>query len=115
MIQTIDIQELGWKHSATILDGGTKTFKKETSQGVFIITSHADNHIYKMDGNIRFPEIKIEKFDLEQFKKDQKFIFTTLYYGMPKDKEELKSIIAKLNIDLKETRKEKLKIINSLY
>ena len=98
MITTIDIINLGWKHLSTAKDGGSKHFVRKTSQGMFLIQNHSDN--FTMKNHKDFYKITIKEL------RDLSFI--TLYEGFPKDINELNHIFATLNIDIKETRKEKL-------
>lgn len=112
MVTTNDILELKWQKLGVAADGGSRSFSKFTSLGIFLLANGADNFIYKQRNDPRLNEIKIEKL-IVNANGEPNFDTEILYQGSPENKEELKLIISKLPINLKDYRKEKLKKINS--
>lgn len=90
MITGLQIANLGWKHVGSSANGGTKTY--QLGKELYIIEFNGDNFIYKKDNDPRLTEIEIKTIDRATHK------FVTLYKGHPIDIDELKMILAGLNI-----------------
>lgn len=112
MVSSADILNLGWDKFSTLTNGGTKKFSKFTKLGVFLLTSSADNFNYRKNNDPKLKEITIEEVFVNMINGKPDFDSKRLYQGSPENKEELKLIIAKLPIELKDYRREKLRKIN---
>ena len=97
MITTKDLESLGWKHRATMKNGGSKLFQK----GDYKIVSHADNFIMKRKDSPEYQEITITKVgDIVE-----------TWHGTPKDIGDLKRILVETGADMEwlpELRDEKI-------
>jgi hypothetical protein len=111
MITTKDLESLGWKHRATMKNGGSKLFSKsvdyteriKTQTFFYAIQSNADNFIMKGRNSPKFEEITINKVG------DRKS--TEIWKGVPKDIQDLKRVLVETGADMKwlpELRDEKI-------
>jgi hypothetical protein len=105
MITTKDLESLGWKHSSTATNAGSKLFMKGsyTNYERYHIFSNADNSIMKNQNSPDYEKITINKVGLRKS--------TEIWIGIPKDIQDLKRILVETGADMEwlpELRDEKI-------
>jgi hypothetical protein len=111
MITTKDLESLGWKHTSTAKNGGSKLFMKVACGVVgsyinyhrYHIFSNADNSIMKNENSPDYEKILINKVGLRKS--------TEIWEGIPKDIQDLKRILVETGADMEwlpELRDEKI-------
>jgi hypothetical protein len=112
MITTKDLESLGWKHSSTATNGGTKLFMKGLytekdrpyiNYYQYHIFSNADNSIMKNRNSPDYEKITINKVGPGKS--------TEIWVGIPKDIQDLKRILVETGADMEwlpELRDEKI-------
>lgn len=103
MITSDKLKSIGWVHAFTASDGGTRSYTHPADKFVQLI-SHADNTIYKRDGNPLLDVITITRFissgEASYSTSGRSYEEIEVYSGKPETLEELQAIMAKLGVGL---------------